>query len=60
MNPGLLRSQFVDLEEPQPEEEVLTIELGRPPDALVEETKTKLQPSEKVRIPVFLGQSERI
>ena len=46
MNPGLLRSQFVDLEEPQPEEEVLTIELGRPPDALVEEIKTKLQPSE--------------
>ena len=42
MNPGLLRSQFVDLEEPQPEEEVLTIELGRPPDALVEEIKTKL------------------
>ena len=46
MNPGLLRSQFVDLEEPQPEEEVLTIELGRPPDALVEEIKTNLKPSE--------------
>jgi carbohydrate kinase (thermoresistant glucokinase family) len=28
MNPGLLRSQFADLEEPQPEERVLTIELG--------------------------------
>jgi gluconokinase len=42
MNPGLLRSQFVDLEEPQPEEEVLTIALGRPPHALVEEIKTRL------------------
>jgi gluconokinase len=46
MNPGLLRSQFVDLEEPQPEEEVLTIALGRPPYALVEEIRTRLQPSE--------------
>ena len=42
MNPGLLRSQFVDLEEPQPDEAVLTIELGRTPHELVEEIKTKL------------------
>ena len=43
MNPGLLLSQFADLEEPQPEEEVLTIELGRPAHELVEEIKTKLR-----------------
>jgi len=43
MNPALLRSQFADLEEPQPEEEVLTIGLGRPPHELVEEIKTKLR-----------------
>ena len=43
MNPGLLRSQFADLEEPHPEEEVLTIQLGRPPHELVEEIKTKLR-----------------
>jgi gluconokinase len=42
MNPDLLRSQFADLEEPPPEEEVLTIQLGRPPRELVEEIKTKL------------------
>jgi gluconokinase len=42
MNPGLLRSQFADLEEPQPEEDVLTIELGRTPHELVMEIKTKL------------------
>jgi gluconokinase len=45
MNPGLLRSQFADLEEPQPEERVLTIELGRTPRDLVEEIKTKLHVS---------------
>jgi gluconokinase len=43
MNPGLLRSQFVDLEEPEPEEGTLTIELGRPPHELVEEIKTTLR-----------------
>jgi gluconokinase len=43
MNPALLRSQFGDLEEPHPEEEVLTIELGRPPHQVVEEIKTKLR-----------------
>jgi gluconokinase len=43
MNPALLRSQFADLEEPQPEEGVLTIELGRTPQDLVEEIKTKVR-----------------
>jgi gluconokinase len=42
MNPELLRSQFADFEEPEPEEEVVTIELGRTPDELVREIKTKL------------------
>ena len=42
MDPGLLRSQFADLEEPQPEEEAVTIELGRTPHELVKEIKTKL------------------
>src|SRR5207249_1778295 len=37
MNPGLLRSQFADLEKPQPDEDVLTIELGRTPKELVAE-----------------------
>jgi gluconokinase len=42
MNPALLKSQFADLEEPQPGEDALTIELGRTPEELVEEIKTKL------------------
>ncbi len=42
MNPELLQSQFADLEEPQPDEEVLTIDLGRSPQELVEEIKAKL------------------
>jgi gluconokinase len=42
MNPALLRSQFADLEEPGSEEDALTIELGRTPQELVEEIKTKL------------------
>jgi gluconokinase len=42
MNPALLRSQFTDLEEPKPDEDILTIELGRTPQELVEEIKTKL------------------
>jgi gluconokinase len=42
MNPELLRSQFADFEEPEPEEEVVTIELGRTPHELVSEIKTKL------------------
>ena len=47
MNPGLLRSQFADLEDPQPEEGVLTIELGRPPHELVEQIETKLRLARK-------------
>ncbi|PYJ89277.1 MAG: hypothetical protein DME71_10280 [Verrucomicrobia bacterium] len=42
MNPALLRSQFADLEEPQPDENALTIVLGRTPQELVKEIKTKL------------------
>ena len=42
MNPELLRSQFADLEEPKPDEDVLTIELGRTPQEIVDEIKTKL------------------
>jgi len=42
MNPELLRSQFVDLEEPKPDEDVITVELGRTPQGLVEEIKAKL------------------
>ena len=42
MNPELLRSQFADLEEPKPNEGVLTIELGRTPEELVGEIKAKL------------------
>jgi gluconokinase len=47
MNPGLLRSQFTDLEEPKPEEAVLMIELGRTPQELVQEIKTKLNLASK-------------
>jgi gluconokinase len=42
MDPGLLQSQFADLEEPQPAENAIVIELGRDPDELVKEIKTKL------------------
>ena len=42
MNPALLRSQFADLEEPRSVEDAVTIELGRTPEELVEEIKTKL------------------
>ena len=42
MDPTLLRSQFADLEEPVPGEDVLTVELGRTPHELVEKIKTKL------------------
>jgi gluconokinase len=47
MNPELLRSQFADLEQPEPDEDVLTSELGRTPQELVEEIKTKLRLSPK-------------
>jgi len=42
MNPDLLRSQFADLEESKPDEDVITVELGRTPREIVEEIKTKL------------------
>jgi gluconokinase len=42
MNPALLQSQFADLEEPESDEDTLTIELGRTPQELVNEIKTKL------------------
>jgi gluconokinase len=42
MNPALLRSQFADLEEPRSDEDAVTIELGRTPEELVQEIKTKL------------------
>jgi gluconokinase len=42
MNPALLQSQFADLEEPEPNEDVITIDLGRSPQELVEEIKAKL------------------
>src|SRR5262245_28574397 len=42
MNPALLQSQFDDLEEPLPDESVLTIELGRSPEEIVERIKAKL------------------
>lgn len=42
MNPELLRSQFADLEEPKPNGDAITIELGRTPQELVEEIKAKL------------------
>jgi gluconokinase len=43
MNPALLKSQFDDLEEPGSSENALTVELGRTPQELVEEIKTKLR-----------------
>jgi gluconokinase len=42
MSPALLKSQFADLEEPKPDEGVLTIDLGRTPQELVKEIKGKL------------------
>jgi gluconokinase len=42
MNRSLLRSQFTDLEEPAPDENVLTVELGPAPEQLAAEIKTKL------------------
>ena len=42
MNAVLLKSQFDDLEEPQPDENVLTIELGRTPEEIVERIEAKL------------------
>jgi gluconokinase len=42
MSPDLMRSQFADLEEPESDEDAVTIELGRTPEKLVEEIKTRL------------------
>jgi gluconokinase len=42
MNAALLQSQFDDLEEPQPDENVLTIELGQTPEDIVERIQAKL------------------
>jgi gluconokinase len=42
MNTALLQSQFDDLEEPQPDETVSTIELGRTPEEIVERIEAKL------------------
>ena len=42
MNANLLQSQFDDLEEPQSDENALTIQLGPTPQEIVEEIKTKL------------------
>jgi gluconokinase len=43
MNPALLQSQFADLEEPQPTEGVVVIELGRSPYELVQQIKRKVR-----------------
>jgi gluconokinase len=43
MNPALLKSQFADLEEPQPAEAAVVIELGRRPRELVQDIKRKLR-----------------
>jgi gluconate kinase len=42
MNAALLQSQFDDLEESQPDENVLTIQLGRTPQKIVEQIEAKL------------------
>jgi len=42
MNPELLQSQFDDLEEPQLDENALTVELGQTPQEIVEEIEAKL------------------
>ena len=42
MDPDLLQSQFDDLEEPRPDEHMLTVALGRTPEAIVGEIKAKL------------------
>ena len=42
MNANLLQTQFDDLEEPQPHENAITIELGPTPEEIVEMIKAKL------------------
>lgn len=43
MNSDLLESQFSDLEQPSPSENVIVVDLGKKPDELVEEIKTSLR-----------------
>ena len=43
MNPDLLESQFDDLEEPQPDENAIKVEMGRTPEEIVKEIKAKMQ-----------------
>ena len=45
MNSALLQSQFADLEEPQPAEGAVVIELGRNPRELVQEIKSNVRPN---------------
>jgi carbohydrate kinase (thermoresistant glucokinase family) len=47
MNPDLLQSQLDTLEEPESAENVIVIELGRPPLELVKEIKGKLRPDQR-------------
>ena len=47
MDPQLLRSQFEALEEPEPDEAAIVIELGRSPQELVREIKSKLGPAQE-------------
>ena len=42
MNAALLQSQFDDLEEPESDENVLTIDLGRTPEEIVNRIRVKL------------------
>ena len=42
MDSDLLQSQFDDLEEPQPDEHVLTVQLGGTPEGILDEIKMKL------------------
>lgn len=44
MNPTLLQSQFDDLQEPQPDEDVLTVKLGPSPQEIVKEIEAKVHP----------------
>ena len=44
MNPALLQSQFDNLEEPQPTEDAIVIELGRSPRELIKEIKEAVTP----------------
>jgi gluconokinase len=42
MNPQLLRTQFANLEEPQPDERAIVVELGRTPRELLDEIVAQL------------------